>query len=205
MQTSTQQSTNRFRGSRSTWVVGSCVSVLLLSGLALAVGLANKHAAGRLAEARQSENNKMESPTDAAEECRNWQEPDAYLTEGSQEQRDAADEALDAYRFCRDAYQSHPDNAEIAYQLAASAVESGNMEDFAGPLQRAAEMGYCKAFFQLGRDAWRRLSTSAATPAGTRVRKGSCSARKTMRRPHFRTTWKPCTNLTFHGSTKSDS
>lgn len=59
-----------------------------------------------------------------------------------------------AYAACYEAAQANPNDAETVYRLGTSALQSQRMDEAAENFRKAEKLGYCKALYFLGEDAW---------------------------------------------------
>lgn len=83
---------------------------------------------------------------DSTTVCRELAKDDPYV--------EKTDDAEKAYSACSEAAQSNPDDPEIAYLLASSALETERMQEAIQQFQRAEQLGNCKALYFLGDNAW---------------------------------------------------
>lgn len=85
-------------------------------------------------------------PPDPVTECRELAPDNPY-------EDDEAGAEL-AYAACFEAARLVPNDGEIVYRLGTSALQSGRMDEAAENFRRAEQLGYCKALYFLGEDAW---------------------------------------------------
>jgi len=81
-----------------------------------------------------------------ADYCREKSPEDPYV--------DGAEEAEEIYSACKQAAQQNPDDHELAYLAATSALETERTEEALLGFENAVKLGSCKAFYFLGDHAW---------------------------------------------------
>lgn len=117
--------------------------LMLLAVAAAAFGLS---ACGLFGDKGKAEEAGDEPARDPVAECRDLAPDDPY-------ENDEVTAEL-AYAACYEAAQQAPGDAEIIYMLGTSAFQSRRMDEAAGYFRKAEGMGYCKALYFLGEDAW---------------------------------------------------
>jgi tetratricopeptide (TPR) repeat protein len=115
------------------------LTLLLIACLAL--GLSGCNACGTKGEVVDSE-----PPRDPVAECREMAPEDPY--------EDNEEGAEIAYSACYEGAQLAPNDAEILYRLGIAAFQSQRMDEAVENFRKAEHLGYCKALYFLGEDAW---------------------------------------------------
>lgn len=85
-------------------------------------------------------------PQDPIAQCRELAPDDPY--------EDDEEGAEMAYASCFEAVQRTPEDAELIYLLGTSAFQSKRMDEASENFRKADHLGYCKAIYFLGEDAW---------------------------------------------------
>ena len=83
---------------------------------------------------------------DAIVDCRSLAPEDPYVDEPAKADR--------AYAACRQAVELAPSDPEMLYRLGTSAFQKDLMDEAAANFHKAEQLGYCKALYFLGEDAW---------------------------------------------------
>jgi tetratricopeptide (TPR) repeat protein len=109
---------------------------------ALALGLSGCKSGG----AKNVVSEAGDAPRDPVAECRNLAPDDPY-----EEDEEGAELA---YAACFEAAKLAPNDAEIIYRLGTAAFQSQRTDEAVENFRKAEQMGYCKALYFLGEDAW---------------------------------------------------
>ena len=120
---------------RSKYLILPAIAAIAL-GLS-ACGSSNKSTEG---------NQETQPPRDPIAECRELAPEDPY-------EEDEVGAEL-AYAACYEAAHLAPSDAETIYRLATSALQSQRTDEAAENFRKAEQLGYCKALYYLGEDAW---------------------------------------------------
>ena len=118
--------------------------IILLVVMAIALGFSACASCGKNGAEEAAE---AAPPPDPIADCRDLAAEDPY-------DEDAEASAEIAYAACSEAAELAPNDAEIIYRLGLAAFQSGRMDVAAENFRKAEQMGYCKAIYFLGEDAW---------------------------------------------------
>jgi len=119
---------------------------ILLVVAAIVLGLSACGGDKNISAASNSETSPAPAAPDPVAECRELAPDDPY--------EDDEESAELAYAACYKAAQLAPGDAETLYRLGTSAVQSKRMDVATENFRKAEQLGYCKALYFLGEDAW---------------------------------------------------